>query len=135
MIGQVIVMEPAGLRGLAERRPRRRTRRSQAGEQLFTRARLRHLPHAPTPSGRGPTLAGVFGKHGRARAAAARSIADESYLRESILNPQAKIVAGLPADHADVPGQVSEEQLLQLIAYIKSLQQPAAAAAASDAAQ
>jgi cytochrome c oxidase subunit 2 len=49
-------------------------------------------------------------------------LADDAYLRESILNPNAKVVAGY---HADVmpsfQGQISEEGILQLIVYIKSL--------------
>ena len=49
-------------------------------------------------------------------------MADDAYIRESILNPNAKIVAGF---HSDVmptfQGQISEEQLLQLMVYIKSL--------------
>ena len=49
-------------------------------------------------------------------------LADDAYIRESILNPNAKIVAGY---HPDVmpsfQGQISEEGILQLIVYIKSL--------------
>ncbi len=48
-------------------------------------------------------------------------IADEAYLRESILYPSAKIVAGYQPIMPTFKGQLSEEQLLQLIAYIKSL--------------
>jgi cytochrome c oxidase subunit 2 len=49
-------------------------------------------------------------------------IADEAYLRESILNPNAKIVEGFARDIMPTfEGQVSEESLLQLIAYVKSL--------------
>jgi cytochrome c oxidase subunit 2 len=48
-------------------------------------------------------------------------VADEDYLRESILYPSAKIVNGYPAIMPTFKGQISEEQLLQLIAYIKSL--------------
>jgi len=48
-------------------------------------------------------------------------VADEAYLRESILRPQAKIVAGYRTQMPTFEGQVTEEQLLQLIAYIKSL--------------
>ncbi len=50
-----------------------------------------------------------------------KGIADEDYLRESILNPAAKIVAGYKPEMPTFQGQLSEEQLLQLIAYIKSL--------------
>jgi len=46
---------------------------------------------------------------------------DESYVRESILNPQAKITAGYPPIMPTFKGLVTEDQLLQLVAYIKSL--------------
>ena len=46
---------------------------------------------------------------------------DDAYLRESILNPQAKIVAGFQPAMPTFQGLVTEEQLLQLIAYVKSL--------------
>ena len=48
-------------------------------------------------------------------------IADESYLRDSILTPFKDLVAGYPGVMPTFQGQVSEEQVLQLIAYIKSL--------------
>ena len=53
--------------------------------------------------------------------------ADESYIRESILNPSAKIVAGYQNIMPSFQGQVTEEDLLQLMEYIKSLGKPAAA--------
>ncbi len=48
-------------------------------------------------------------------------VADEGYLRESILNPAAKIVAGYQPIMPTYKGQISEENVLRLIAYIKSL--------------
>ena len=48
-------------------------------------------------------------------------VADESYIRESIVNPQAKIVDGFQPIMPTFQGLVSEEQLLQLIAYVRSL--------------
>jgi len=47
--------------------------------------------------------------------------ADEGYVRESILNPQAKIVSGFGPIMPSFQGQVNEEQLLQLVAFVKSL--------------
>jgi cytochrome c oxidase subunit 2 len=47
--------------------------------------------------------------------------ADEAYLRESILNPQAKVVTGFGPIMPAFQGQISEEQLLQVVAYLKSL--------------
>ena len=46
---------------------------------------------------------------------------DEAYIRESILAPKAKIAKGYPRVMPTFQGQVSEEQMLALIAYIKSL--------------
>jgi cytochrome c oxidase subunit 2 len=62
-------------------------------------------------------------------------IADEAYIRESILNPNAKIVKGSKPNIMPVfQGQINEEGLLQLIVYIKSLSTPAAPAAPTKAA-
>ena len=48
--------------------------------------------------------------------------ADDSYIRESILNPNAKIVAGYQPLMPTFQGQLTEEQILALTTYIKSLQ-------------
>ena len=47
--------------------------------------------------------------------------ADENYLRESILTPAAKVTAGFQPVMPAFQGLVSEEQLLALIEYVKSL--------------
>jgi cytochrome c oxidase subunit II len=46
---------------------------------------------------------------------------DDAYIRESIMNPQAKVVAGFQPIMPTFQGIVTEEQVLQLIAYVKSL--------------
>jgi cytochrome c oxidase subunit 2 len=46
---------------------------------------------------------------------------DDAYIRESMLQPQAKIVSGFQPVMPTFQGLVTEEQVLQLIAYIKSL--------------
>jgi cytochrome c oxidase subunit II len=57
-------------------------------------------------------------------------MADENYVRESILNPQAKIVAGFKPIMPTFQGQVTEESLGALVSYVKSLTQPQQKAAA-----
>ena len=47
--------------------------------------------------------------------------ADEAYIRESILQPQAKVVAGFEPVMPTFQGLVTEEQVVQLIEYVKSL--------------
>ena len=48
-------------------------------------------------------------------------IADDDYLRESIIEPSAKVVAGYPPIMPSYRGQLSEEQIMALVAYVKSL--------------
>ncbi|HXH38449.1 MAG TPA: cytochrome c oxidase subunit II, partial [Thermoanaerobaculia bacterium] len=48
-------------------------------------------------------------------------VADENYIRESILNPQAKIVKGFTGIMPTFQGQMSEDDLLKLVSYIHSL--------------
>ena len=48
--------------------------------------------------------------------------ADDSYIRESILSPTAKLVAGYQPLMPTFQGQLTEEQILALTTYIKSLQ-------------
>ena len=48
-------------------------------------------------------------------------VADEAYIRESIVNPAAKIVAGYQPIMPTYRGQLTEEEIIQLIRYIQSL--------------
>ncbi|MCC6393874.1 MAG: cytochrome c oxidase subunit II [Bryobacterales bacterium] len=80
--------------------------------------------HVLDAKGRCPSLRNVFG-HPVQLADGRTLVADEAYVRESILNPNAKIVKGYDRDVMPVfQGQISEEGLLQLIVYVKSLSQP-----------
>jgi len=51
-------------------------------------------------------------------------VADENYVRESILNPGAKVVSGFKPIMPTFQGQLSEEQLMALVEYVKSLAGP-----------
>ena len=120
MIGSVIVMEPtefdSWLSGNAGQQSP-----AVAGQQLFQSLGCVSCHGASGEGGRGPELAGLFGKRVFLNTGQTLT-ADESYIRESIVNPQAKLVTGFGPIMPTFQGQVSEEQLLQLIAFIKSLQ-------------
>lgn len=76
--------------------------------------------HQADEQGRGPSLAGVF--RAEVELEGGQTVtADEEYLRESIVNPRAKIVAGYPSIMPTYQGQISDEGLQQLVAYLKSL--------------
>jgi cytochrome c oxidase subunit 2 len=79
--------------------------------------------HFMDRQGIGPVLAGLFGKQVRLQNGSTVT-ADESYLRESILNPQAKITAGFQPVMPPFQGRLNEEELIHLIAYLKSLGGP-----------
>jgi len=76
--------------------------------------------HLPDRQGIGPVLTGVFGSQVRLQDGRT-TLADESYVRESILQPQAKITAGFQTQMPSFQGRINEEELMQLMAYIKSL--------------
>jgi len=118
MRGTVHVMEPADYEAWLSGSPRGETM-VQAGERVFQRLGCFTCHRADTP-GRGPSLEGVFGSDVRLQNGQTVR-ADEAYLRESILRPQAKIVAGFSTQMPTFQGQISEEGLMQIIAYIKSL--------------
>ncbi|MCB1142924.1 MAG: cytochrome c oxidase subunit II [Leptospiraceae bacterium] len=68
----------------------------------------------------GPTWKGLFGNQREFEAGAAVP-ADENYIRESILNPNAKIVKGYPAAMPPYQGQLSDEEIDNIIEYMKTL--------------
>ncbi len=127
MIGWIDVMEPADYQAWLSGGAASESLAS-AGAKLFQRHAC-NTCHRPDSLGRGPNLEGIFGKP--VQLADGRTVvADESYIRESILTPNAKIVAGYQPIMPTFQGLVSEEELLQLVAYVKSLSKPAAAPAA-----
>jgi cytochrome c oxidase subunit II len=117
MIGRVVVMEPEDfqkwLGGVTEESP------VQTGEKLFTDLNCVNC-HATGARQRCPQLGGLYGSDVPLEDGGTAKF-DEAYIRESIINPNAKIVKGYPAVMPTYRGQVSEEQILDLIAYIRSL--------------
>ena len=67
-----------------------------------------------------PDLAGIWGQEVQL-ADGSTVVRDEDYLRRSILDPQAHLVAGYAPIMPTFQGQVSEEGVMNLIAYIRSL--------------
>jgi cytochrome c oxidase subunit II len=119
MIGWVTVMDPSQyeqwLSGAGNGESM-----TQLGEKVFEQYGCINC-HVLNGRGRCPSLRNVFGRSVQLEDGKT-VVADEAYLRESILNPNAKIVKGYHRDVMPVfQGQIGEESLLQLIVYIKSL--------------
>lgn len=119
MIGRVVVMEPMRyqqwLSGGAVTEPP-----EEAGERLFVQLGCNGC-HRPDLRALAPPMEGLFGRAEKLQTGET-VIADEAYLRESILNPAAKLVAGYQPIMPAYAGRITEEGLMQIIAYLKSLQ-------------
>jgi cytochrome c oxidase subunit 2 len=117
MIGWIYVMEPQDYQtwlsgGAAQ------GSLADAGQKLFEDLACTNC-HKADGSGRCPTLVGLFGRNVQLTGGNTVKV-DESYIRESILQPTAKVVAGYQPIMPTFQGLVTEEGILQLIEYIKS---------------
>ncbi len=117
MIGTVIVMEPADY----QRWLHLHAEGSLAlqGRKTFLKYRCISC-HSADEHARAPVLENLYGKQVALRDGRT-VLADEAYLRESILDPGAKIVAGYENIMPTFRGQVSEEEIIELIAFLRSL--------------
>lgn len=121
MIGWVYVMTPTDYAQWLSGGARGETM-TAGGERLFSQYGCVTC-HVANGSGRCPSLQGLFGQpvhlqDGRT------VIADEAFIRQAIVNPNSMPVVGYSPIMPTFQGQISEEQVLQLIAYIKSLGAP-----------
>jgi cytochrome c oxidase subunit II len=115
MVGWVIVMEPAQyaqwLSGSGAGKSL-----AEAGAELYQQ----YACSTCHDTGRGPSFIGLYGSSVKLNNGQTVR-ADDAYIRESIFNPSTKIVAGYTPIMPTFQGQLGEEQILQLSAYIKSL--------------
>ena len=124
MVGWITAMEPADYQAWLAGGPATASPVA-AGQKLFSDLAC-NTCHLQGPSARGPALEGLFGKTIELQGGGT-AVFDEAFIRESIVNPQAKVAAGFQPIMPTFQGLVTEEQLLQLIAYVRSIgQQPAA---------
>ena len=118
MIGWIYVMEPQDYQAWLSG-GRAEGSLASGGQKLFQDLACGNC-HKDDGSGRCPTLVGLFGKQVEL-AGGGTITADEAYVRESIVSPQAKVVAGYQPIMPTFQGLVTEEGLLQLVEYVKSL--------------
>jgi len=118
MIGWVTAMTPADYQAWLSGGSSGGTM-AEAGAKLFSDL-VCITCHTDVAQGRGPVLKGLYGKQVPLEGGQTVTF-DDAYIRESILRPQAKIAAGFQPIMPTFQGLVTEEQLLQLMAYVKSL--------------
>jgi len=101
---------------------------AEAGRRLYESLRcdvchpVQARPEIPgeAPVPRGPSLVGIFGTQ-VALADGGMALVNEEYLRESILRPMQRVSKAYEPLMPSYEGQLGEEQVLQIIAYLKSL--------------
>lgn len=93
---------------------------AQAGERLFSQRGCTACHTTTGAAGIGPTMKGIFGNP-QPLASGGSANADENYLRESILNPQAKIVRGFEPVMPTYQGRLKDKEVTAIIEYIKTL--------------
>ena len=98
----------------------------QTGAHLFRQYSCSGC-HGQNSGVHAPDLDGIYG-HAVPLEGGHFVTADDQYLRDSILNPSAQVVAGYKPIMPSYQGQISEENVMEIIAYIKSLSQPPAPA-------
>jgi cytochrome c oxidase subunit II len=131
MVGKVVVMEPAAyqawLGGSVVG-----TSLAARGEQLFNDLSC-NTCHRNDGTGRGPSLVNKFGMSQELANGTSVTV-NEGYVRESILMPQAKLAAGYQPLMPTFQGLLSEENVIALVEYVKTLKAPAAAVSQAPAA-
>ncbi len=118
MLGWVYVMSPADYgTWLSSGTPSQSM--VQIGEQTFNKLGCASC-HLSDGTGRGPSLVGLYGKEEELKTGEKRLV-DEAFIRQAIINPNSGALKNYPPIMPTFRGQVNEEQVLQLIAYVKSL--------------
>jgi cytochrome c oxidase subunit 2 len=118
MGGRVIVMEPEAY-GRWLDAGGIQTSLASRGAVLFRNAGCSGC-HAGESGIHAPSLNGLFGKSVPLEGGTFAQV-DERYIRDSILQPGAQVAAGFPNVMPSYDGRMSEQELLELIEYIKSL--------------
>jgi cytochrome c oxidase subunit 2 len=116
MTGRVVAMEPAEYQFWLASSSRPEPV-AASGRFAFEKLRCNTCHNAEAQ--RGPLLAGRFG-HAVALRDGASATLDAAYIRESILNPSAKVAAGFQPIMPTYQGQISEEEILAIIDYLKA---------------
>ena len=119
MGGWVYVMEPNDFENWLNGNASNQTP-VQAGEDLFQNKLGCATCHAGGDSQRGAKLEGIYGEDVKLVGGKTVTV-DDDYIRRSILNPGGEVVEGYQPIMPTFKGQVTEEQLISLVAYIKSL--------------
>ncbi len=122
MLAKVVVHEPGGFEKWLENAGNflNRMPPAQAGEKLLITRGCKQCHSVDGSGGTGPTFKGIWG-HNVALRGGATVLVDENYLRESIVDPQAKIVAGFEPVMPTFKGRLKDKEITAVIEYLKTV--------------
>lgn len=129
MTGTITVMDPAAYQAWLSGGSTSSLSLAAQGQNLFQQFGCSGC-HDAAGRGPGPSLVGVFGSNVRVQGDGT-VLADEAYLRESILDPTAKLVEGFQPIMPSFRGRLTDAQILALVAYIRSIGIPPQSGAGS----
>jgi cytochrome c oxidase subunit 2 len=132
MVGTVYVMNEAEYESWLTGGLSSTSTMAAKGQTLFTQLGCINC-HQTDGTGRSPNLAGLYGTKVELKGGATVT-ADASYIRESIMNPLAKVVNGYESIMPTFQGLVTEDQIQQLIEYVRSIGPNSRAATAGSSA-
>ncbi|MEW6367565.1 MAG: cytochrome c oxidase subunit II [Acidobacteriota bacterium] len=95
---------------------------SEAGERLYRSRGCAQCHSADGRPGTGPSFKGVFGKTQLMKDGSS-VLADENYIRESILEPEARVVAGYDPVMPTFKGRIKDQEITAIIEYLKTLRE------------
>jgi cytochrome c oxidase subunit II len=119
MIGEVTVLSPEDYQKWTQESTSG-TSLAQNGERLFASMGC-NACHSGSAAARGPNLAGVYGSKLQLTSGS-EVLVNDAYLRDAILNPSQHVTAGYAPIMPTYQGQVSEDGLIDLVEYIKNMQ-------------
>jgi cytochrome c oxidase subunit 2 len=93
---------------------------AEAGKMLYQRRGCTQCHSIDGTAGTGPTFKGIYGKP-QPMSDGSKVVADDNYIRESILEPQAKVVAGFQPVMSTYKGLLSDDEITAIIEFIKTL--------------
>jgi cytochrome c oxidase subunit 2 len=118
MTGRIVVLEPADYEAWLARQDVDGTLAAQ-GASLFRQLGCSGC-HSPGSTVRAPPLEGLYGQPVPLQGGEI-VVADDKYIRDSILLPRSQVAAGYDPVMPSFEGRVSEDDLIRIVAYIKSL--------------
>jgi cytochrome c oxidase subunit 2 len=92
----------------------------EGGQKLYNQRGCKQCHSVDGSAGIGPTFKGIFGHQAVMKSGVTLTV-DENYVRESILNPQAQIVAGFEPVMPTFQGRLKDKEITAIIEYLKTL--------------